>query len=118
MKTHMCLFALAASLAACATPEPSRLAGTKGQVTVAGIEPSRVLGAIDTTKVVKQPNIANAGDPTESADGPSKDNAQGIAVEGAEPAAVLAAIDTTKLVGPAPKATAKQTASNPALAPE
>jgi hypothetical protein len=82
-------------------PDGAVVNGNEGRVTVAGIEPARVLGAIDTAAVVQKPVIADGGD-APAATPPQAGASSGIAVEGAQASAVLAAIDPTKLVGPSP----------------
>ena len=99
MSIRICAFALTAGLSACATApmEQAEVMSNRGQLTVAGLAPSRALGAIDTQKIVEHPTVKNGGEVSNHP--PATPAAQpGISIEGVDPAAALAAVDTTKLV--------------------
>lgn len=102
------LFAVSAALAACAHSPDMPATGladssqtivvdNPGQITVAGLAPSHVLGAVDSARVAEHPTIANGSAQTAVAADTNSEGA--IKVGGAQPAAVLAAIDPAKLVG-------------------
>ncbi|MEP7210995.1 MAG: hypothetical protein ABI740_09180, partial [Alphaproteobacteria bacterium] len=69
-----------------------------GNLRVEGIAPSRVLGAIETDKLVRKSATAQptSGAPSSSAAASSDGD---IRVDGVKPSSVLGAIDTSKLVG-------------------
>ncbi|MBI1361470.1 MAG: hypothetical protein GC155_14425 [Alphaproteobacteria bacterium] len=97
--------AMAPAFAQEATPQTSAPA-VQGNLTVEGVKPAEALGAIDTDKLVADPQNAPAPGEASSTSISGQGN---LAVEGVSPSRALGAIDTKELVDEPP--TADQTAS-------